>query len=77
VECVERAGGVCEWSDCDAEGKHMSHIDGLGIGGPDTLDNVMLLCIYHHDLLDGREMMRQREVAYLLHELNELRSRER
>lgn len=77
VECVERAGGSCEWSDCHVNGEHMAHIEGLGKGGEDTIDNVMFLCVYHHDLLDGRTMMRQREVAYLLHEINQLRSGER
>jgi predicted restriction endonuclease len=60
----------------------MAHIEGIGRGGDkagirDTIDNVMLLCVYHHDLLDGRTMMKQREITYLLHELNELRSGER
>lgn len=35
----------------------MAHLKGVGMGGSrhrDELDNVAILCQYHHDWLDGR-----------------------
>jgi len=78
AQTVERSGGVCEWSRCTAHGKELAHIRGLGMGGNpdltrDVLANVMFLCVYHHDLLDGRQRMKLWEVESLLCELNVLR----
>jgi predicted restriction endonuclease len=78
-EAVERSNGACEWSDCLSQAEHMAHIEGIGRGGDaaglrDTINNVMMLCIYHHDLLDGRQLMKLREIQALLHDLNQLRS---
>ena len=78
-EAAERSGGACEWSDCLSAAEHMAHIEGIGRGGDsrglrDNISNVMMLCIYHHDLLDGRQLMKLREIEALLHELNQLRS---
>lgn len=77
---VDRSGGVCEWTGCEAAGEHMAHIQGIGRGGDplglrDKLRNVAFLCVYHHDLLDGRtERFRLREIEQLLTELIELRA---
>ena len=76
---VERSGGICEWSGCEAPGAHMAHIEGIGRGGDplgvrDDEKNVCFLCVYHHDLLDGRtSRFRLREIEQLLTELVELR----
>jgi hypothetical protein len=75
----DRAEGMCEWSECNQAGAHMAHIKGIGRGGDtlgirDTLDNVMLLCVYHHDLLDGRTVYdRLDQIEVLLVELNRRR----
>ena len=58
-----RAGWKCEWlypegDRCMMPGKlEMAHLKGSGSGGSkyrDVLDNVAILCTYHHDWLDGR-----------------------
>ncbi len=78
-QVVDRAAGVCEWSACGQAGAHMAHIEGSGRGGDptgvrDALSNVVFLCVYHHDLLDGRtKVFRLREIQELLKELVELR----
>ena len=71
----ERSRGICEWSRCSTRGEQLAHLRGLGMGGnPDlTRDveaNVMFLCVYHHDILDGRQRMKLWEVESLLVELN-------
>jgi len=69
---MARAAGLCEWAECGAQAAHMAHIEGIGRGGDptgkrDDLDNVAMLCVYHHDLLDGRTAkMRLREIEVLL-----------
>ena len=71
-----RARGGCEWSRCTSRAEHLAHIQGIGRGGnPDgTRDapmNCLALCVFHHDVLDGRVMAgRAKEVEYLLLELN-------
>ena len=72
---VVRSDGLCEWSNCYAVGEHMAHIEGIGRGGDktgarDTIENVMFLCVYHHDSLDGRRVLKKHDVAALLLELN-------
>ena len=68
----ERSRGICEWSRCSTRGEQLAHLRGLGMGGnPDlTRDveaNVMFLCVYHHDILDGRSVKGRRfEVTELL-----------
>jgi hypothetical protein len=51
----------------------MAHIVGKGMGGSreaNTLDNVIMLCRYHHDLFDGRTHEGlHRELAALLRSL--------
>ncbi len=37
--------------------------------------NVVWLCVYHHDLLDGRVRMVLKEIEALLHEILRLRAR--
>jgi len=75
---VARSKGRCEWSGCVEPAEHMAHIDGSGMGGDpkgvrDELGNVAMLCVYHHDLLDGRQPMRLHEIGNLLREVVELR----
>jgi hypothetical protein len=49
---VERVG------DCGGVAEQLCHKEHRGIGGSrlrDGEDNLLALCAYHHDLLDGRE----------------------
>jgi len=64
-----RAGHRCEfppqwhdgkWQRCDMPlPLEMAHLKGSGMGGSkyrDVLNNVGMLCRYHHDWLDGRHL---------------------
>ncbi len=54
---MARAGGLCEYAGCFEPAEEMAHLEGTGMGGresADVLDEVAMLCKYHHDLLDGR-----------------------
>lgn len=54
---IERSRGGCEWTSCVNRGEQLAHIEGIGMGGrpsADTEDNVWFLCVFHHDLFDGR-----------------------
>lgn len=78
-----RANGICEWSLCTDPPVHLAHIRGKGMGGnPDgtrnTPGNTVALCLFHHDLLDGRSPNRKKlfEFESLLAEIVELRGRQ-
>jgi hypothetical protein len=59
-----------DWPEADYEMAHISH---RGMGGSrkaNTLDNVIILCRYHHSLFDGRTHEGlHRELAALLRTL--------
>ena len=78
VAALERDGYVCQWPDCGLRdlgtGRlEMAHLHQLSQGGPDNLENVVMLCKPHHDWLDNRlhtvkgrrEMNREILVAWL------------
>lgn len=69
-ELVALAGGRCEWPECAAWGEQMAHLKHRGMGGSriaNRIDNVAWLCVWHHDILDGRTVVgRAREVSALL-----------
>lgn len=71
AEAIIRANYTCEWADCEIPKMHleMSHIIPIGSGGDDTLENVWMLCKYHHDLYDGRSPFKRRELRLLVVEL--------
>ncbi len=76
AEAIIRADYRCEWATCGLPSQwklEMSHIIPLGSGGADTLENVWMLCKYHHDLYDGRAPFKRREMRLLVVELMELR----
>ena len=57
-QVIWRERGGCAHPGCLATGSQMAHIRGVGMGGrpsADTLENVLWLCVSHHDVLDGRE----------------------
>ncbi len=74
---MARCGGFCEYAECFEPAVEMAHLEGSGMGGSvalDVLDNVAMLCKYHHDLLDGREHHGlRREHGRLLAEVIRLR----
>ena len=60
---MERAGGRCEFPNCHVPGTvgsvrlEMAHLLGSQAGGSkyrDVIENVAMLCVQHHDWLDGR-----------------------
>ena len=54
---AEWTAGRCEWPGCRQYAAELAHVHGKGMGGrpsADTLDNLAFLCVYHHNLLDGR-----------------------
>ena len=58
--------GKCEWANCTSRGSDMAHITASGMGGArsrDNLANVAFLCRYHHDVLDFRMGVSQRQHA--------------
>ena len=74
---LERDGYRCQWPGCSESGGQrleMAHLVQSSQGGPDTLENVVMLCkAAHHDWLDNRqhtvkgrrEMNRELLVAWL------------
>ena len=59
-EALKRAGGRCEWAYCnDNKWLELAHIKGIGMGGNKRrkydIDNVCILCKWHHDIYDGRQ----------------------
>lgn len=75
---MNRADGICEWPLCQATLLQMAHIRPSGRGGDpngdrDVLENVLMLCEYHHDLLDGRQRMNRWEWSSVLLELVKVR----
>lgn len=68
-QALERDGYQCAWPGCDhGEWLEMAHIHPIGMGGrksADRIDNVWMLCKYHHDHFDGRVPQKQREYRTL------------
>lgn len=59
-EAMKRAGGRCEWAYCnDNKWLELAHIQGIGMGGSKKrkydINNVAILCKWHHDVYDGRQ----------------------
>ena len=67
TEAMERAGSQCEWPNCGtAYELQMAHLVHRGMGGSpkaNTLANVCMLCVYHHDILDGRTVKGRRHAV--------------
>ncbi len=59
---LTRATGQCEWPAPSHEPPlEMAHLNQLSQGGSDELWNVMILCKFHHDLLDNRVVHKRRQ----------------
>jgi predicted restriction endonuclease len=70
AEAMQRDGFRCAWPTCNIEASwlEMAHIWPTGMGGNpsrDRIENVWMLCKYHHDLFDGRVPQKQREYRAL------------
>ena len=68
---MERDGGMCQWPACGSTSRlQLAHLEHRGMGGSkyaNVLANVVMLCDYHHDILDGRsEKGRRHAVKTLL-----------
>ena len=61
AERFEVDGWRCRWGDCDHKlttynPLELAHLEGRKMGGRDsanTVDNVVALCRFHHQILDG------------------------
>jgi hypothetical protein len=67
-QALERARGRCEWANCgSSKWLELAHIKDIGMGGNPTrkfdIQNVAMLCKWHHDIYDGRQSMGTK-VAY-------------
>lgn len=70
---LDRANHSCEWPKCySKEWLELAHIIGIGMGGRNKkekydLENVVILCKFHHDIYDGRTIsMAKKEYRTLL-----------
>lgn len=62
-------GHACQWPECDITGSdnlEMAHLEQLSQGGADELGNVVMLCRYHHGILDGRSVFKRRQQTMIL-----------
>lgn len=77
-----RANNRCEWAGCNKSSQlQLAHIHGKGMGGNEKRkydpENVAVLCMYHHDIYDGRQYqgskyeLRMLLTAYLKGKWNE------
>ena len=63
---LEVDGNQCRWPGDRHEGPlQMAHLDQLSQGGADTIDNVVMLCRWHHDVLDNRANLKGRRTAIM------------
>ncbi len=65
---LKRANYACEWAYCtDNKWLELAHIQGIGMGGSKkrkfNMNNVAILCKWHHDIYDGRQSS-GKSVAY-------------
>ena len=61
---LDVAGNLCSLPTTSANPLEMAHLQGKQSGGSrhrNVLDNVVMLCRYHHDWLDGRLMSGRRQ----------------
>ncbi len=67
---MERDAGMCQWPGCGVtSGLQMAHLVHRGMGGSpkaNVLSNVVMLCLFHHDILDGRSEKGRRHAVQTL-----------
>ena len=58
-ELWARAGGRCEYFvRCTAVGEHPHHVQKRSLGRDDRLENLKLLCGYHHRMMHPEKQLR-------------------
>ena len=63
---LEVDGHQCRWPAAWHEGPlQMAHLEQSSQGGADTIDNVVMLCRWHHDVLDNRANLKGRRTAIM------------
>ena len=66
AERLELDGHQCRWPAAWHEGPlQMAHLEQASQGGSDTIDNVVILCRWHHDVLDNRANLKGRRAAIM------------
>lgn len=60
-QVIARAHGLCEHDDCNYPGKDVDHIINLANGGTHALNNLQLLCTWHHKQKTAREAAEARK----------------
>ena len=66
AERLELDNHQCRWPASNHEGVlEMAHLTQLSQGGSDTIDNVVMLCRWHHDVLDNRANLKGRRTAIM------------
>jgi len=61
---IARAGGICQHEDgCNYEGKDVDHIVNVANGGTDHVDNLRLLCTWHHKRKTAQEAAQARKLV--------------
>ena len=58
---IQRAGGICQHEDgCTHKGTDVDHIVNLAAGGNHDLNNLRLLCTWHHKRKTAQEATKAR-----------------
>ncbi len=66
-EVVKRHGDVCAVAGCDERGAlQFAHIEPFAAGGPQTAENLELLCLRHHRSLDSGQVQRDADGCTLV-----------
>ena len=59
LELWKRANGKCEYfMRCTAPGEHPHHVQKRSLGRDDRLENLKLLCGYHHKMMHPEKQLR-------------------
>ncbi len=66
AERLEVDGYKCRWPSEWHDGPlQMAHLIQSSQGGSDMVDNVVMLCRWHHDVLDNRAILKGRRTAIM------------
>ena len=66
---IQRAGGICQdESGCTHKGSDVDHIVNLAAGGNHDLNNLRLLCTWHHKRKTAEEATKARQAQGYLRE---------
>jgi 5-methylcytosine-specific restriction protein A len=66
---IQRAAGICQHEDgCTHKGSDVDHIVNLAAGGNHDLNNLRLLCSWHHKRKTAQEAAQARQALPILRE---------